>query len=219
MTAARVLSLKPAMNCVAMVSESPVLSGFGEDLRDHLGAEELHFIDNDMKRYARLLRQGCARHARGLDAGKRERAHEVRGCLANDTAGEIGDHNAAALHGLLEMQRALGLTDDIADRGREEKGVDLVQDGRDRFLAIAIAPAIELAFEKIPRQGIGDASGDVGTKGSVGEKLRQQDERRIRRLEERCARMAKDLFEHRGPHMSVQMARMPATTPSATTAR
>ena len=55
----------------------PVLSGFGEDLRDHLGAEELHFIDDDMKRRSRLWRKGCARHARGLDAGKQERAHQV----------------------------------------------------------------------------------------------------------------------------------------------
>ena len=94
-----------------------------------------------------------------------------------------------------------GLADDIPDRGREEKGVDLVQDGRDRFLAIAIAPAIELAFEKGPRQGIGDASGDAGAKGRVGEKPRQQDERRVRRLDERRARMAKDLFEPRAPHV------------------
>ena len=85
--------------------------------------------------------------------------------------------------------------------GREEEGVDLIEHGRDRFLAIAIAPAIELAFEKIPRQRIGDASSDAGAKGRVGEKPRQQDERRVRRLEERRGRVAKDLLEPGAPHV------------------
>src|SRR5208337_607267 len=109
--------------------------------------------------------------------------------------------DATTLHGLLEMQAAAGLADHIADRGREKKGVDLVENRRDRFLAIAIAPAIELVFEKIPRQGIGDASGDAGAKGRVGEKPRQQDKRRIRRLEKRRARVTKDLLKSRAPHI------------------
>ena len=195
-----------------------VLAGLREDLRDHFRAEQLDFIDHDMKRYARLLRKGGARDARGLHAGKQERAHEVGWCLSVMPRARLAMTDATTLHGLLEMQAAAGLADHIADRGREEKGVDLVENRRDRFLAIAIAPAIELAFEKIPRQRIGDASGDAGAKPSIGQKPRQQSERRVRRLEERRGRVAKNLFEP-WPHMSIHIARMPATTPSATTAR
>src|SRR5208337_2358499 len=70
-----------------------------------------------------------------------------------------------------------------------------------RVLAIAIAPAVELAIEKVPRQRIGDASGDAGAKGRVGEKPRQQDERRVRCLDERRAGMAKDLLKAWTPHI------------------
>ena len=154
MTAARVLSLKPAMNCVAIVSESPYLRASERILRKPL--EELHFVDDDMEGRAGLGRRLSARHARGLDAGKQERTHQVRRRLADDAAREVGDDDSVALfrHGVLEMQGALRLTDDIENRGREEKGVDLVQDGRDRFLAITIAPAIKLAFEKIRVRGL-----------------------------------------------------------------
>ncbi len=56
--------------------------------------------------------------------------------------------------------------------GGEEEGVDLVQNGRNRFLAVVVAPTIELALEQGARQGIGDARKDAGAKIDVGEKPR-----------------------------------------------
>ena len=146
-------------------------------------------------------RQGSARHARGLDAGKEERAHEVGRRLADDAAGEIGDHDALFRHGVLEMQRALGLADDVQDRGGEEEGVDFVQDRIDRLLAVIIAPAVEALLEEGAGQGIGDARDDAGAKISIGEKPRQKRKRGVRRFDERHDRMAQNLFEPRAPHV------------------
>ena len=150
---------------------------------------------------SRLGRQGSARHARGLDAGKEKRAHEVRRRLADDAAREIGDHDALFRHGVLEMQRALRLADDVQDRGGEEKGVDLVQDGIDRLLAVVIAPGVEALFEEGAGQGIGDARYDAGAKVGIGEKPRQKRKRGVRCFDERHDRVAQDLFEPRAPHV------------------
>ena len=85
--------------------------------------------------------------------------------------------------------------------GEKRKASILFKTGRDRFLAIAVAPALELSLEKGAGQGIGDASDNAGAKASVGEKPRQQRKRCIRRLDQRGGRMAKNLFETRAPHV------------------
>jgi hypothetical protein len=70
------------------------------------------------------------------------------------------------------VQRALRLADDVEYGGGEKEGVDLVQNGRDRFLAVVVAPTIELALEEGARQGIGDTRKEARPKGSVGQKPR-----------------------------------------------
>jgi hypothetical protein len=98
----------------------------------------------------------------------------VGGRLANNAAGEIGDHDALLRHRVLEMQRALGLADDVQDRGGEEEGVDFGQDRIDRLFTVIVAPAVKTLLEKGAGQGIGDAREDAGAKIDISEKPRQK---------------------------------------------
>ena len=79
-------------------------------------------------------------------ASHQESTEEVGGTLAERALGEVDDEDAALVHHAAQVDRAPGLGDDVADRGRGEEGPNLY---RERSWGIGLNRAILEGSHKI----------------------------------------------------------------------
>ena len=99
------------------------------------------------------------------------------------------------------MQAAASLADDVQDRGGEEKGVDFVQDGINRLLAVIVPPGVEALLEKA-REGIDDARRRTRARKSASVRSRGNSASEALGVSMSAMSMAKNLFERRAPHVA-----------------
>ena len=79
----------------------------------------------------------------------------MRRLLAEAAFGEVDDEHPAAVHEGRDVDRALRLADDVAQRRRRENRADLVEDRRDRFRLEALVVALVFDFPIAPDDRIG----------------------------------------------------------------
>src|SRR5262249_18142929 len=106
-----------------------VLSRRAENVRERQRGEIVKFVHIEIEGPAPSFGQVSAAHGGQLDVSDEHRAQQAAIIFPDFSLGQVGDEDLALVHDLAEVQGALSLPDDVAERNGGQELTDLVEDG------------------------------------------------------------------------------------------
>ena len=127
-----------------------VFASFGENDSERIGGEVLKFIHVEVERTAifNVWNVG-ARHGGELDFGDEESAEDAGVIFANETFRQVDNEDFAFVHDFADIKGRFGLTDNVANDGVGSESADFIEDRRDGFGDLFVAPCAEFLFPEL----------------------------------------------------------------------
>ena len=162
----------------------PILAGLRQDRHKFLCGEVLKLVDEQEEVPPLLLRHASTGHGRQLKLGDKQGAQEIGLVAPKLPLGQVGDEEAAGVHGEPDVHPPPDLPQDVADDWIEKKLPQLVLDGGDGLALKTGFISPKLVHPKVPDKRVFNLADHPSPVTLVGEHPVHPQERHVLAVEE-----------------------------------
>lgn len=151
----------------------PVFARFGQNNGERIGGKVLELINVEIEG-ATVGDIGYigATHGGKLNFGDKESPKDTGVIFADEPFREIDNQNFALVHDFANIERRLGLADDIADDRVSGKGTNFIENWGDRLIDLLVVPLTKFVFPELKDGHIFAIIESFATEIFVGEHAR-----------------------------------------------
>ena len=186
-----------------------VFAGLGENVGKRLVGEVLELVDIKIKRGQCMQHLGGnvgARHGCEINLGDEHGAQQCRIDLAHAALGKVHNQDLFLIHDLPDVERGLGLADDVADERVAGKLPYFILYGRRGVLGVAVGIVGKLVYPKTLYDRVFDVLHYLFAKCLVDEHPVDVKQCCARELQQRQQRVGKYVFHARAPGVDPDFA-------------